>query len=148
MLQPNLTGINDTLFIGGRLHSDYAMSNWLCIGIETGFSTAKVGDTHFSVGVVPILARIAWHPFKFKSVKPYLVGKAGYGIGFWTKEGNGNNWTDPCGGFVWGIDLGVRYFITETIGVFIEAGYECQCFNWEHPGIELGKWEDTAKKIY
>jgi len=30
------------------------------------------------------------------------------------------------------------------VGIFLEAGYECQSFNWEHPGMETPKWEDSA----
>jgi hypothetical protein len=143
-LKPNLSGIGNTLLMGGRLHADYFASPWLSIGIESGFSGAPICDTGFAVGVVPILARLAWHPFALQNFDPYLAGKAGYGVGFWTKEGYNYNWTDPCGGFVWGIDIGLRYFFTQIVGVFIEAGYECQCFGWEHPGMESPKWEDAA----
>ena len=143
-LQPNFSGIDNTILMEGRLHADYAILQWLSIGIESGFSTAQIGNTDFSVGVVPIIARISWHPFSLQNLDPYIVGKAGYGFGFWTKNGTDYNWTDPCGGFVWGIDLGMRYFFSQAIGVFIEAGYECQCFGWEHPGMETAKWEDAA----
>jgi hypothetical protein len=117
---------------------------WLSLGIESGFSTAAIGNTDYSVGVVPILARVSWHPFSFQNFDPYLVGKAGYGVGFWTKEGNDYNWKDLSAGFVWGIDLGIRYYFTQTVGVFIEAGYECQDFDWDHPGMEVGKWEAAS----
>jgi hypothetical protein len=143
-LQPELSGIDDTWLMGGRLHADYFLSQKWSIGLESGYSAAPVGDTDFSVGVVPIIARVAWHPFALQRLDPYLVGKAGYGIGFWTKEGDDYDWTDPGAGFVWGIDLGVRFFLTRAIGVFIEAGYECQGFDWEHPGMEVPKWEEAA----
>ncbi|MDR0302327.1 MAG: porin family protein [Treponema sp.] len=143
-LKPNLSGIENTLLMGGRLHADYAVLQWLSIGIESGFSGAPIGDTDFSAGVVPVLARVAWHPFALQNLDPYLVGKAGYGVGFWTKEGTDYNWTDPYGAFVWGVDVGVRYFFTKVIGAFIEAGYECQHIDWEHPGMEVPKWEGAA----
>jgi hypothetical protein len=143
-LKPNLSGIDNTLLMGGRLHADYFVLQGLSIGIESGFSNAVVGDTDFSVGVVPILARIAWHPFSLQNLDPYIVGKAGYGVSLWTKEGEDYNWSNPKGGFVWSIDLGARYFFTKVIGVFVEAGYECQHFSWDHPGMETPKWEDAA----
>jgi hypothetical protein len=143
-LQPNLSGIGDTLLMGGRLHADYAVLPWLSMGIESGFSAAPIGNTDLSIGVVPILARIAWHPFALQNFDPYIVGKAGYGVGFWMKDGDDYAWKDPCGGFVWAINLGARYFFTQTIGIFIEAGYECQGFDWEHPSMEVPKWEEAA----
>jgi len=143
-LLPNLNNVGNSLLMGGRLQADYAVKRYISIGIESGFSTANVGNTDFSVGVIPIMARVAWHPFALGKLDPYIVGKAGYGIGFWTKEGNDYNWKDLCGGFVWGANLGIRFFFTESIGIFIEAGYECQCFDWDHPGMEVGKWDDAA----
>jgi len=140
----NLNGVGNSLLMGGRLQFDYGISCPFSIGLETGFSTAKVGRTDYSVGVMPIMARIAWHPFTLGKWDPYLVGKAGYGIGFWMNEGNDFNWKDICGGFVWGANLGTRFFFTKSIGIFIEAGYECQCFDWDHPGMMVGKWDDTA----
>ncbi|ULQ58647.1 porin family protein [Brucepastera parasyntrophica] len=143
-LNPSLGVIDNTLFMGGRIQADYAINQYLSVGLETGFNSAQIGDSDFSIGVVPILARIAWHPFSLEKLDPYLVGKAGYGVGFWTNEGNDYNWSDPCGGFVWGVNLGTRFFFTKNIGCFVEAGYECQCFEWDHPGMEIGKWEDSA----
>jgi hypothetical protein len=143
-LKPNMPGIDNTLLMGGRLHADYFVLKGLSIGIESGFSNAAIGNTDFSVGVVPIMARIAWHPFSLRNLDPYIVGKAGYGVGFWTEKGDDYDWTDLYGAFVWGIDIGLRYFFTQVIGVFIEAGYECQHFDWEHPGMEVPKWEGAA----
>ncbi|MDR2897196.1 MAG: hypothetical protein LBU99_00155, partial [Spirochaetaceae bacterium] len=105
ILQPHFTGstnMDTTVHIGGRLQADYMLSQYLSIGLESGFSTAKTGDTDFSIGTVPILARFAWHPFSLQKWDPYLVGKAGYGFSFWTAEGDDYDWTDIHGGFMWG----------------------------------------------
>ena len=144
LFQPTLDGIGDTLLMGGRLHADYAVSQWLSIGLESGFSAAKISDSDFAAGIVPILARVAWHPFSLQNLDPYIAGKAGYGVGFWVQEDDDRNWTDPCGGFVWGINVGLRYFFTQFVGIFLEAGYECQSFGWEHSGMKTPKWEDSA----
>jgi hypothetical protein len=143
-LNPSMDGLDNSLLMGGRFQVDYAVKCFLTIGLETGFSNAQIGNSDFSMGMVPIMARIAWHPFSLKNIDPYLVGKAGYGFGFWTAEGNDYNWNDPHGGFVWGVNLGTRFFFTRNIGMFIEAGYECQSFEWDHPGMEIGKWDDSA----
>jgi hypothetical protein len=145
--QPHFTGsdaIDNTLHFGGRLQADYMLTSYLSIGLESGFSTASIGDSDYVMGTVPILARIAWHPFALESFDPYLVGKAGYGFGFFTGEGNDYNWNDVCGGFMWGINLGTRFFVTENLGIFIEAGYECLDIAWNHPGMKLAKWEESA----
>jgi hypothetical protein len=146
-LQPHFTGdnkIDGSFHIGGRLQADYMITSYLSLGLESGFSRANIGDSDYSIGMLPILARVAWHPFSLAKFDPYLVAKAGYGFGFFTSEGNNHNWTDICGGFSWGINLGTRFFITENIGIFVEAGYECLDIAWNHPGMEVEKWEESA----
>lgn len=146
-LLPHFIGdddMDDTFHIGGRLQADYMLTQHFGIGLESGFSAAEVGDTDFSIGTVPILARFSWHPFSFEKFDPYLVLKAGYGFGFWTDEGDDYDWTDISGGFVWGINLGTRFFFSQNIGIFIEAGYECLDIGWNHPGMELEKWEESV----
>ncbi len=146
-LLPHFTGddkIDNTLYFGGRLQADYLLTQYLSIGLESGFSTAQIGNTDYSIGTIPVLARLAWHPFSFEKFDPYLIGKAGYGFGFWTNEGDNYPWTDISGGFVWGVSLGTRFFFTEKIGIFIEAGYECLDIGWEHPGMKLEKWEESV----
>ncbi len=143
-LKPSLDGIKDTTFMGGRLQVDYGANQYLTIGLETGYGSAQIGNTGFSMGAVPILARLAWHPVAFNRIDPYIVGKLGYAIGFWTDEGDDYNWSNPHGGSVWGVDVGARFFITQTVGLFIETGYECLHLEWDHPGMEIGKWDDTA----
>jgi hypothetical protein len=144
-LQPHFVNkVENTFLMGGRLQADYAVARFLSLGAEAGYNTAQVGNTDFSVGNVPVFARVAWHPFALNNFDPYLVGKAGYGFSMWTKEGNDHNWTDLQGGFAWGACLGTRFFFTRNVGLFIEAGYECLDIGWEHPGMELEKWEDSA----
>jgi hypothetical protein len=146
-LQPHFAGdddLDDSFHIGGRIQADYMVRSFLSIGLESGFSGAKIGDSDYAIGTVPILARIAWHPFSLAKADPYLVLKAGYGFSFFTSEGNDYNWKDACGGFMWGLNLGTRFFITENVGIFVEAGYECLDAAWNHPGMELEKWEESA----
>jgi hypothetical protein len=144
-LLPHFTEkVDNTFLMGGRLQVDYAIKRYLSLGLEAGFTTAQVGNTDFSVRNIPILARIAWHPFALNNIDPYIAGKAGYGLCSWTKEGNDYNWKNPHGGFAWGVSLGTRFFFIKNAGIFIEGGYECLDVGWEHPGMELKKWEDSA----
>jgi hypothetical protein len=145
--QPHFAGddkIDNSLHVGGRLQFDYMLTQYVSLGLESGFSTAKIGDTDYSIGTIPILARIAWHPFVLEKLDPYIIGKFGYGFGFFTSQGNDYDWTDVCGGFTWSLNLGTRFFFTEKIGIFAEAGYECLDVNWNHPNMELEKWEESA----
>ena len=136
--------IDNSLNMGGRLQADYKLKQNMTVGLEAGFSNAQVGETDFSIGTVPVLARVAWHPFSLESLSPYFVGKAGYGFGFWTKEGDDYDWEDVNSGFVWGASMGTRFFFTKNFGLFVEAGYECLDLGWEHPGMELEKWEESV----
>jgi hypothetical protein len=130
--------------MGGRLQADYALKRYLSLGLEAGYNTAQVGNTDFSIGTIPVLARIAWHPFALNNIDPYIVGKAGYSLNQWTAEGDDYNWANLQSGFVWGVNLGTRFFVAKNAGIFIEAGYECFDIGWEHPGMEKKKWEDSA----
>jgi hypothetical protein len=136
--------VDNTFLMGGRLQADYGLKCFLSLGLEAGYNAAEVGGTGFSVGAIPVLARIAWHPFALRNFDPYIVGKAGYGFSLWTEEGDSYNWKKPHGGFAWGASLGTRFFFAQNVGMFIEAGYECLDIGWEHPGMELEKWEDSA----
>jgi hypothetical protein len=146
-LMPHFTDeheMDDTFHIGGRIQADYMINQHFGIGAESGFSGAELDDSDYTIGTVPILARFAWHPFSLAKLDPYLVAKIGYGFGFWINEGNNSDWTDIGGGFMWGINLGARYFFTENVGIFIEDGYECLDIHWDHPGMELEKWEEST----
>jgi hypothetical protein len=135
-----------TANIGGRIQADYAIKRFMSIGLESGFASAKVGDTDFSVGAVPVFARIVWHPLHFNNVNilPYIVGKAGLSFGMFTQKSDEYNWKNIDGGFAWGMSFGTRFFFNENVGLFIEGGYECLDMAWEHPGMALEKWEETV----
>jgi opacity protein-like surface antigen len=136
--------VDNSFLIGGRLQADYMLKRFLSLGLEAGYNASQVGTTDFSVGTIPILARVAWHPFAINNIDPYIAGKAGYGFCMWTAEGKDYNWKNTHGGFAWGASLGTRFFFSRYAGMFIEAGYECLDVGWDHPGMTLEKWEDSA----
>jgi maltoporin len=140
----NGADMDNSFHIGGRLQADYMLTQYASIGLESGFSTAEIGDTDYSIGTIPLLIRIAWHPFPFTKFDPYLVAKAGYGFAFFTNEGDDYDWNEECGGFMWGVNIGARYFFTPKVGFFLEAGYECLDVAWDHPNMNLKKWQESA----
>jgi hypothetical protein len=132
-------------FLGGYAALDYALPlNFaLTVGGEIGIAGAPVKDLfgnklNYSIGVIPILARVAWHPnFEVPNLDTYVLAKLGFGIGFW----GGKNasiqkaYLSGPGGFVYGFDVGARYFFTESLGAFAEAGYE---YYWLSPRAKSG----------
>jgi len=113
--------------LGVTASFDYALPiNFaLMVGGETGiiFSTGYYG-THGPFAI-PILARVSWHPnFQVKNLDTYVRFKIGGDIAF------RDSWVG--GGFAVGGSFGVRYFLTPTIGLFGELGYD-------HYGIGGGR---------
>jgi hypothetical protein len=123
------------LLVGGYVSVDFALPiNFpLTLGLETGFSGASIhGVYHSSIpapdgslGFIPILARIAWHPdFGVAKLDPFFMFKLGYGFG-WLGGGFGDLFK-PKGpaGFGIGLKAGLRYFFTDNFGIFFETGYD------------------------
>jgi hypothetical protein len=121
-------------FLGGYVAVDYALpiNFGLTVGAEVGFAGGAVKNIFgekvgYSIAVIPILARIAWHPnFEIRNLDTYLLAKFGYGIGFWGgKDAKLQKalLTNP-GGLVYGFNVGARYFFTDSLGAFVEGGYE------------------------
>jgi hypothetical protein len=121
--------------LGGYVAVDYALPiNFaLTVGGEIGFSGASAKDiggvkAKMSIGVIPIMARVAWHPnFEVPNLDTYVLAKLGFALGFWGGD-NGKLYktagaTNP-GGFIYGFDVGARYFFTDSLGAFAEVGYE------------------------
>jgi hypothetical protein len=128
----NTVWYGDPALLGGYLSVDYVLPIGfpLTIGGEIGFSGAGIespasGWPKGSFTFIPILARVAWHPdFGAKNLDPYLMFKLGYGFGgFGGAFDDVFNPTNPSGLGV-GIDIGIRYFFTDHLGMFAEGGYE------------------------
>jgi hypothetical protein len=112
-----------SLLMGGVLSLDYALPAdvGLTIGFEAGIAGADAGGSR-SLGVIPVLARFAWHPnWGVRNLDTSVTVKMGVGIGFWLGERQG---LENPGGIALGITLGARYFLNEYIGVFTELGYD------------------------
>jgi hypothetical protein len=100
--------------LGITLSADYALPIPLTVGLETGFGTAF--DDDFDGIVIPILARVAWHPnFEVPNLDTYITLKLGYSVA----TGDGLD-----GGFSGGGNVGARYFFSPKIAVFGELGYD------------------------
>jgi hypothetical protein len=113
--------------MGGNIYIDYLLpiSIPLSLGFEFGADTSSLtvnGGTD-KVLAIPLLLRAAYHFDLFPKLDLYVVGKAGYALGFIT-SGPSKDYVDSSGGFAFGIDAGVAYYFTSLIGVFAEAGFD------------------------
>jgi len=136
---PVMIGASDSTLLGGTVSGDYALPiNFaLTLGLESGFLNAPVkavigDDPKLSTGVIPIFARVGWHPdWGVKNLDTYLLAKFGYGVGFWMGDDKNDNWTNPAG-IAYGFNVGLRYFFTNSFGAFIEGGYEYYFLDYEY----------------
>jgi hypothetical protein len=144
------TGYSTNL-LGGTLAADFALpAAALTVGLESGFLSATYDTfgTKGGYGVIPILARVGYHPdLGVKNLDVYALAKIGFGIGFFT--GDLKDWADDYNvsnpkGLVYGFDIGVRYFFAKHIGVFAEGGYEYYFLKYKENGYTYG---DFAKKF-
>jgi hypothetical protein len=119
---------HSSALLGGSLAVEYALPiNFaLTVGGELGFSGSNLKgysgyDSDISLLEIPVIARVAWHPnWEVKNLDTYVLAKIGYGFGVWAGD---DNWDNP-NGFIFGTNIGVRYFFTQALGVFAEGGYE------------------------
>lgn len=131
----------ESVYAPGGLVSLEWFKGRMSYGVETGFLYAGYdffGDT-FSVMAIPVMFRFGWHPkfIKAKNLDVYLLGKVGITIG-----SIGGNLGDLCDTSPWGISgggsIGAKYFFTQTIGLFLEGGFNAYRVNAQitEPGIE------------
>jgi len=108
----------------------------LTAGLELGIGML-LGDWNYGSGdasfkCLPILARIAWHPnFEVPSLDPYVTFKVGYNINL---TGEDNDYYKFGGGFSYGFNAGVRYFVTPNVAIFGELGYDRWGISFETKG--------------
>jgi opacity protein-like surface antigen len=124
--------LSDISILGGGSGAvDFALPvAALTMGGELGFlgSTVKFSNgpaLNISLGVIPIMARIGYHPdlFGIDRLDTYVLAKVGLGIGFWTGGNVPNIITNPIGA-AFGLNTGAHYFLTDIFGVFLEGSYE------------------------
>jgi hypothetical protein len=135
--------VNSTL-LSGTVAVDYALpiNFGLTVGGEIGLSGSKLKgawvDPNMSFLGIPLIARIAWHPnFEIRNLDLYLLMKLGWDIGFWAGDNTPPN--NP-NGFIYGFNVGGRYFFTPSIGAFLEGGYEYHFLRYKQT---IGSWTYT-----
>ena len=131
-------GLTDepSALMGGVLSLDYALpvDIGLTIGIEVGMAGGDAGKDR-SVGVIPVLARFAWHPnWGVRNLDTSVMMKMGVGIGFWLGDRRG---LDNPGGIALGIGVGARYFLSQRLGVFAELGCDYYMLPFKSGAEEL-----------
>ncbi|MDR2468026.1 MAG: hypothetical protein LBD22_03605, partial [Spirochaetaceae bacterium] len=83
---------------------------------------------------IPILFRLGWHPgfIKVKNLDVYLLGKAGLTTDIYSGDIDDIVERSPFT-FSFGGNIGVKYFFTPKIGVFLEAGVNF--YNLDHEAV-------------
>jgi hypothetical protein len=137
----------ESLF-GGGVAVDYALPiNFaLTAGGELGLYGSKLGGSSYdaTIGIIPILGRLAWHPnLEVKGLDTYAMFKLGIGMGFWGGSDKPDGITNPFG-FSYSLDIGGRYFFTDTIGAFLEFGYEYYFLDYKYK-IGSVEWSQSAR---
>jgi hypothetical protein len=156
---PGITASSSSALVEGLVAVDYALpiDFPLTLGGEIGFSGSKLKswggeDFNSSFLGIPILARVAWHPnWEIKNLDTYLLAKLGFDIGFWTGDMEKNGSIKNPHGFVYGFNVGLRYFFTPAIGAYVEGGYEYHFLRYKDDdwgGIGLsGTWPAFGAKF-
>ncbi|MCL2479467.1 MAG: hypothetical protein FWF22_08190 [Treponema sp.] len=99
-----------------------------------------------SLAVIPIMARVAWHPnFEIPNLDTYVALKLGYGLGFWTSKASGYaDYTNP-GGFIFGGVIGARYFFSSNIAAYAELGWENYTLNYTYSSYNYSTYEYISR---
>ena len=106
----------------------------LSYGVETGFYVGGYYDGifgHSFVMAIPALFRLGWHPafIKVKNLDVYLLGKAGWTFGFWGGDAADRDGLGNPSGISFGSSIGIKYFYTPVIGIFLEGGFNTYRLN-------------------
>ena len=123
--------LSTDFFPGGRAFS---------LGPEAGLVYAPLSGTgaaaNASALMFPFALRLAWHLsfIKAANLDLFLLGRAGVAPGIWLDAPP--NTENPLG-FVYGVTIGAKFFVTPALGAFIEAGYN-------HYGFSAANSRDTA----
>ncbi|MDL2229311.1 porin family protein [Treponema sp. OttesenSCG-928-L16] len=102
-------------YVGGIF--GFAMADRSAGGYDFTYTTFAFGGRfgyHFNWGV--------------ENLDTYAGVVLGYEMYRTKVEWSGNDESDSDGYFLWGVDIGVRYFFTPVIGVFAEVGYSALSF--------------------
>ncbi|MFP3090475.1 hypothetical protein LQZ21_09135 [Treponema sp. TIM-1] len=145
LFYPAIAGAENSALVGGSVAVDYALPiNFaLTVGGEIGYSGSKLkswgNNSDASLGEIPIIARVAWHPnWEVNNLDTYVLVKFGYGIGFW--GGDDLDGLSNPHGVIFGTNLGFRYFFLPAFGAFLETGYEYHFLRFK---TDFGGWTTT-----
>jgi hypothetical protein len=151
-------GVDAEIGLGANIYADYLLpiSIPLSLGFEIGVDGSKfrVYDKFDEkVTAIPLLLRAAYHFDLFPKLDLYGVLKIGYAIGIWTGEfkdmliNRYNATIDAMGGFAWGIDAGASYYITQTVGIFAEIGFDDYMLKAKGTGSDRGYSGSATFKV-
>ncbi|RZK49008.1 MAG: hypothetical protein EOO99_07665 [Pedobacter sp.] len=108
------------------LSYEHGFSDKISAGAYVAYANKKVatGFGDYKYTYVLTAARASYHfDFDVENLDPYIGVILGYNIASakWTGTGPGN--AASAGGVIYGGHVGARYFFSEKIGIFAEAGY-------------------------
>jgi hypothetical protein len=127
--------------LGGALALDLMLfpKAGITFGLETGFWNASydIDGTEGSIGVIPIMARFAWHPrfIKAKKFDAYLAVKVGAGV--FLPAGDLKDRLDNMDAdtpMMAGGDLGAVLYVTPAVGIFAELGMDMAIIRYSTKG--------------
>jgi hypothetical protein len=93
----------------------------LSIGGYAGFTT--YGEGWYSGSMTGIGAKASWHFNFVKNIDPYVSLTLGYLIWNETWDPPGYKVKTDYSTFLYGVNIGGRYFFTKNIGIYAELGY-------------------------
>ena len=86
--------------------------------------TTPTGFGDFKYTYILTAARASYHfDFGVEKLDPYLGVILGYNIASAKWTGTGAVPASSAGGFIYGGHAGARYYLSDSIGIFAEAGY-------------------------
>jgi hypothetical protein len=114
--------VGGSVFFGGSLSADWIPNRktGFSYGLESGLLG---GETQGSIIYgIPAILRFGWHPgfTKNENIDIFILVKAGWAFGIWGSDlEKGSNPNGIVGGF----NLGGKYFLTPSLGIYTELGY-------------------------
>ncbi len=108
------------------LSFEHGFSDKISAGAYAAYAskTVPTGFGDFKYTYILTAARASYHfDFGVENLDPYLGAILGYNIASAKWTGGGAMPASSAGGVIYGGHAGARYFFSEKIGLFAEAGY-------------------------
>jgi hypothetical protein len=128
-----------SVFLGGSISLDWIPSRK--IGLSYGLASGLLGGRKQEniIFGVPIIFRFGWYPpfFNFSKFDIFALAKIGWAFGIWGQNANDDSTSN---GIVGGFNVGGRYKLNKSLGIYAEIGYNYYGLarNSNYPEYPLG----------